>query len=128
MAEMYPDPMNNDNPHVTAYRKAFPLARPNIFQMEMIELEVTDGDAWNETLRFWLGNDYRAQSVFKMLEYYKEVIQKRPANRPAVGRWDGTVGEIKQEACDICGETYCLSAHTEERRAIQTAQNAEATM
>ena len=57
------------------YKKYFPHAQPNLFQLEMIEAEITNMDAWNKTLMFWCGNDYRAQSVFKMLEYYKETTK-----------------------------------------------------
>ena len=52
------------------YAKYFPDVIPNIFQQEMIEQTVTDMDVWQETLIFWLGNGYRAQSILKMLDYY----------------------------------------------------------
>ncbi len=69
--------MEQENEHLQAYKKVFPNARPTIFQMELIESTVTDAKAWRETLMFWGGNDYRAESVFKMIEYYKEVLGKR---------------------------------------------------
>ena len=59
------------------YLKICPNARLNFFQMDMIEVEVTDVEAWQETLSFWFGNNYRAESVFKMIEYYKGVINGR---------------------------------------------------
>lgn len=73
------------NQHIELHRKAFPTTRLTIFQQEMIEMEVTDAEAWKETIYFWGGNNYRGESVFRMIEYYKEVIQKRPANRVQVG-------------------------------------------
>lgn len=66
--------MEQECEQVRAYKKMFPQARPNIFQMELIEAFVTDIKAWQTTLEFWAGNDYRPQSVQKMIEYYKGVI------------------------------------------------------
>lgn len=70
--------MENANPFVNEYLKVFPHARPSIFQMELIETNISDLAAWKETLIWWAGNDYRAQSVFKMIEYYKEQVKTNP--------------------------------------------------
>lgn len=97
------------------YLKICPNAQLNFFQMEMIEAEVTDIDAWKETLRFWFGNGYREKSVFRMLEYYKEVIDKR-----SQGRWQD-VGRDTSESdpnyvwtppppCQ-CGKEICFTDH-----------------
>lgn len=69
--------MEQENEHLAAYKKVFPQARPTIFQMELIEQTVTDSEAWRDTLIFWGGNNYRADSIFKMLEYYKEALGKK---------------------------------------------------
>ena len=58
---------------IELYKKYFPYAQPNLFQLDLIEASITDLAIWQETLEFWAGNDYRAQSVFKMIEYYKEL-------------------------------------------------------
>ena len=58
---------------IELYKKYFPYAQPNLFQLEYIEANVTDLARWNEALTFWACQDYRAQSVFKMVEYYKEI-------------------------------------------------------
>jgi hypothetical protein len=69
--------MEQENEHLQAYKRVFPQARPTIFQMELIEQTVTDAEAWRTTLIFWGGNNYRADSIFKMLEYYKEALGKK---------------------------------------------------
>jgi hypothetical protein len=69
--------MEQENEHLQAYKRVFPHARPTIFQMELIEQTVTDAEAWRTTLIFWGGNNYRADSIFKMLEYYKEALGKK---------------------------------------------------
>jgi hypothetical protein len=74
--------MEQENEYLKAYKKVFPNARPTIFQMELIEAQVDDAKAWERTLMFWGGNNYRADSIFKMLEYYRE--QKH--GKPDVGR------------------------------------------
>lgn len=56
------------------YQKMFPEVQLNLYQMELIEFDVTDLEAWDYTLKWWLGNGYRGQSIFKMIEYYKGVI------------------------------------------------------
>lgn len=65
--------MEQENEYIAAYKQTFPDARPSIFQLDLIEGTVDDIRAWRKTLIFWAGNDYRAQSVFKMLEYYKQL-------------------------------------------------------
>jgi len=37
--------MEQENEHLAAYKRMFPHARPNIFQLELIEATVTDGNA-----------------------------------------------------------------------------------
>ncbi len=83
--------------------KINPNARLTCFQMEMIEFEVTDTDAWKETLYFWFGNNYRAESVFKMIEYYKGVINgrhSRDAKQPYGKRTDTDVIQASKEFYD----------------------------
>ena len=64
------------------FKKMCPNAQLNFVQLDMIETEITDLDAWKDTLRFWLGNNYRAESVFKMVKYYHEQVEERSR-----GRW-----------------------------------------
>lgn len=88
------------------YVKAFPNARLNFFQMEMIEEEVKDDVIWKEAVRFWAGNNYRAESVFKVIEYYKQKLED--ANR---GRWqDVGRSEYKPDyKCASCFDTRKLT-------------------
>jgi hypothetical protein len=81
--------MEQENEHLQAYKKMFPHAKPNIFQMDLIEGFITDANAWQKTLEFWAGNDYRPQSVQKMIEYYKGVING--TNRSSNKRTDADV-------------------------------------
>ena len=82
------------------YRTAYPATQLNIFQQEMLDFEVTDVDAWKETIRFWAGNGYRGESVFKMIEYYKGVINgrhRRNAKQTYGKRTDADVIEASTE-------------------------------
>lgn len=56
------------------YAKYFPDVIPNIFQQEMIE-QIQNVTVWEDTLKFWVLNDYRGRSVGKMLEYYDNYQQ-----------------------------------------------------
>lgn len=98
---------------IAEYKKAYPHVELSIYQQEMLAFEITDLDAWKQTIRFWAGNSYRGQSVFKMIEYYKQVINERIKNRTAsnVGRWDGTIKD-SFPPCEYCGDEMCLTVHT----------------
>lgn len=61
------------------YAKAFPLYTPSIFVQEQMLGNVTDRAAWTDTVRFWAMNQYRPQSVGKMLEYYDKRVKERDA-------------------------------------------------
>lgn len=63
---------------LTEYNRFFPHFTPNIFQQELIEDRVTDLGAWRKVLTVWAGNDYRPQSVFKMLELYDKECRAVP--------------------------------------------------
>lgn len=97
--------MEQDNPHLQLYRKAFPQARPTIFQMELIEGTVTDAEAWKQTITFWAGNNYRAESVFKMIEYYKEALGKRKF---------ASVETEQDYNCPLCFDTGEVSVAVED--------------
>lgn len=63
--------MNNlQSSPIIEYQKFFPHFTPSCYQQDLIETFVTDLDVWRETLMFWAGNDYRPQSIAKMLDYY----------------------------------------------------------
>jgi hypothetical protein len=82
------------------HKKMFPNVMLNFFQMDLIEAEIQDADAWKETLYFWAGNDYRGQSVFKMIELYKQKLEDRNKGRwQDVGRYDGEITEAKCTTC-----------------------------
>jgi hypothetical protein len=85
------------------HKKMFPNVMLNFFQMDLIEAEIQDADAWKETLYFWAGNDYRGQSVFKMIELYKQKLEDR--NK---GRWQDVGRPIETESypdCSTCDNT-----------------------
>lgn len=101
--------MEQENEHLTAYKKIFPQARPTLFQMELIEATVTDAKAWAKTLTFWGGNNYRAESIFKMLEYYKEQLSPKDS----VGQYvPGSF--VPEPPCRFCGKEFCFADHREE--------------
>lgn len=90
-----------DTEVIKEYRKAFPTTNLTIYQQEMLEFEVHDLDAWRETIRFWGGNGYRAESVFKMIEYYKGVVNGTNRKQPNNGkRTDADVIEASREFYD----------------------------
>jgi len=115
--------MNNE--FVDMYLKMFPGMRPTLFQMDMIEAEITDKTLWQETLRYWCGNDYRAQSVFKMIEYYKDLKQKDRGDTRTVGRYQPQE-YIPPPPCEFCGSDVCLSSHDDERRQRIQEENRKA--
>lgn len=53
------------------YQQFFPQFTPSPFQQDIIEQTVTDLDRWKATVTFWAANDYRPQSIGKMLEHYE---------------------------------------------------------
>lgn len=67
-----------ENEFIAEHRRAFPHVNLSIYQQEMIEYGVHDLEAWKETIRFWAGNDYRGQSIFKMIDYYNGIINGKP--------------------------------------------------
>jgi hypothetical protein len=86
------------------YKKMCPHANLNFVQLDMIETEITDLDAWKETLRFWLGNGYKEQAIFKMVKYYHEHIEERSRGRwQDVGRHDEA--SVK---CKTCYDTKLI--------------------
>lgn len=96
-----------ENPFVAAYKRMFPLAQPNVFQLELIEFEIHDAAAWQETLIWWAGNDYRPQSVFKMIEKYKQTLTERMNRNVAanVGRYVPRPDEVSFDDCRTCDNT-----------------------
>ena len=63
---------------LATYHRYFPEFTPSCFQQDMIATLVTDNDAWDKTLLFWASNNYRPQSIGKMLEYYDK-LQQQPS-------------------------------------------------
>ena len=106
--------MNNE--FVDMYLKMFPGMRPTLFQMDMIEAEITDKTLWQRTIIFWAGNDFRPQSIFKMVEYYKQLKQADRSDTRSVGRY-APQEFTPPPPCDICHEEFCFSLHEDVRRA-----------
>jgi hypothetical protein len=91
---------------VQAYQRMFPFVKLSIYQMELIEDTAQDAVAWRKTLEYWAGNDYRPQSVFKMLDYYRQVLTGVDRFGKRI-KPDMTVGQSTYTPPDYkCGE--CL--------------------
>jgi hypothetical protein len=72
---------------VDLYAKFFPQNTPSCFQQELIEDAVKDLVIWREALIYWAGNDYRPQSVQKLIDYYLQLTGGKQVfgnGRPAV--------------------------------------------
>ena len=89
------------------HKKMFPGASLNFYQMDLLEVEIQDEGAWKETLKFWASNDYRGQSVGKMIDYYNKLIMDRvKQNEQAnVGRYIPEPEEITYQDCSTCDNT-----------------------
>lgn len=98
------------------YKQMCPNARLNFFQMDLLENEVTDLDTWKETLRWWFGNGYREQSIFKMIELYNQKLEERNRGRwQDVGKWNGEPANTPPDPnCAVCGQAYCLKEHRDD--------------
>lgn len=102
---------------IDEYHRAFPGVRLTIFQQEMIEGQVDDERAWRKALEFWAGNGYRPQSIFKIVDYYKGIVngtnmsfQDKTKIASQVGKWDGEESSTP-EFCKVCGKDVCLTWH-----------------
>ena len=89
------------------HKKMFPHVNLNFFQQDLIEAEIQDEGAWKETLYFWCGNDYRGQSVFKMIEYYRKLLTDRVKHNEQanVGRYIPDPNEVRYSDCPTCDNT-----------------------
>lgn len=95
---------------VQLYNRFYPNSIPTIFQQELIEDRIKDLIAWRTTLEYWAGNDYRPQSILKMLDYYTE--QTRKTASLTVGRSDDVVVTYEPLLpCGTCGADTCLKDH-----------------
>jgi len=82
------------------HKKMFPNVNLNFYQMDLVEVEIDDMGAWEETLKFWASNDYRGQSIGKMIEYYNGV-KNGSHRKPSYGkRTDTDVIEASKEFYD----------------------------
>lgn len=113
--------MEQENEHVKAYKRVFPHTQPTCFQLDLIEGTVTDARAWQKTLEYWAGNDYRPQSIGKMLDYYRQVTSGTVKTFDDPVKVSMQVGapqpiELFTEEippCQKCGDPNCFSLHTE---------------
>lgn len=103
-----------DNEFIKAYKRVFPFASPSIFQLEMIAGRIQDKGIWNQVLEFWAGNDYRPQSIFKMCNYYDELMIERgkKASFVNVGRYIAN-GESEYPDCKTCDNTRRIGDWTD---------------
>lgn len=105
MAELYS--MEQENELLTIYKRAFPAAQLTLFQMDYIELNVEDAVIWKQAITYWGANDYRPQSVFKIVEYYKDLAREK--GKSQVGKWADTT--VIEPQCVVCGKEICFELH-----------------
>lgn len=98
---------------LTEYQRVFPLHTPTCYQQDLIEYTVTDLPAWRKALMFWASNDYRPQSIGKLLDYYSQVVRgvvkTFEVKRDTVGTSEPTY--TPPSACATCGDELCLKDH-----------------
>lgn len=93
---------------LTEYCRFFPGHTPSCYQQDLIDGNVTDMVRWRTTLEFWAGNDYRPQSIQKMIDYYEKLdVPKRfEPGRPAPD-----LQIVAAAVCETCGSDMCLRDH-----------------
>lgn len=63
------------------YRKAFPHSMPSIFVQEQMLSRIEDREVWADVIMMWALNQYRADSVGKMIDCYDDKVKaKTPAS------------------------------------------------
>lgn len=89
---------------VEMYQNVFSFV-PSPFQQDLIEQTITDLVKWREVLIMWAGNDYRPQSVKKMLDYYDELGQAKKQGRfYDPGKSDSHQDYVPEPTCPKCGD------------------------
>lgn len=82
------------------YRQFFPHAEPSCYQQDLIDGSISDIDRWHDTLHFWAGNDYRPQSILKMIEYYEKAAPKivsGSTQRDAIAQEQAMIAKMASE-------------------------------
>lgn len=98
------------------FQKYFRGASPSCYQQDVVEQTVTNFHVWEECVKYWALNDYRPQSIGKLLDYYtKECKAKADLY---VGRSETTTAYVPDPPCNFCGKDICLDLHREERLGI----------
>jgi len=59
------------------YAKAFPHNMPSIFVQEQMLSRIEDKDVWIETVVMWAMNQYRADSIGKMIDCYDDKVKEK---------------------------------------------------
>lgn len=63
------------------YRKAFPHSMPSIFVQEQMLSRIEDREVWADVIMMWALNQYRPDSVGKMIDCYDDKVKaKVPAS------------------------------------------------
>jgi hypothetical protein len=60
-----------------AYHEVYKHNIPSVVQQDLILHRVTDLAVWREVVMFWASNNYRAQSIGRMLDKYDEAIKEK---------------------------------------------------
>ncbi len=107
------------------YKRYFPHLTPNLFQQDKLEQLVTDLERWDATCEFWILNDYRGQSIGKMIGYYNDLVSGAVRNGKPRAAWQDVGRAVAGESvdtfdessllCDVCGKECCLQLHRDER-------------
>jgi hypothetical protein len=79
-----PAGVNSESPAVVAYWRAFHQV-PSIRTQEAIVIRATDLEAWERAIKFWEINNYRPESVGKMLDKHDEIVRERRENGAGTG-------------------------------------------
>lgn len=90
------------------YRKVFPHNTPSIFVQEQMLMRVDDQEVWRDVVTMWGLNEYRAQSVGKMLDCYDEKmkaklpasynhVRNQPTQREAIEAEQRMIAEMREQ-------------------------------
>lgn len=122
LATLQPTPLSE-------YVRFFPGFNPSCFQQDLMESCITDLGVWREVLEFWAGNDYRAQSIKKMIDFYDELAGKKAAKYGIrqVKSHVGKTAYIEPEyRCRNCFDTQLVTVPVPVDQASITGEIAEA--
>lgn len=66
---------------LSVFKEFFPLYRPNVVQLNLMEVEVQDLELWRTTCKFWVSMGYEGRKMPLLLDCYK--------NKTALKKYEG---------------------------------------